>query len=463
MVTNYADQTFNARYVNVALRMENTRQQAATMMSRVNAATNIVSFDDSSALSKAAAVGQTLVVRELLDQPGIDMGWRDPESQGRTALHCACKNGHLEVVKLLVEHGASIEATDNNGLTPLLEAAGAMSLDVVRFMEGMGSDINAIAADGRTVLHISAAGNSVSNLEYLIQSPRLTHSLSTRSKNGSTVLLCAVKAGSLEATRFILQRSSRSDILSKTDDGHTCLHYAVISGKPKIISLFTDADICHHDRTSEGFTPLHYAAKSSDWQPLRVILDYIDEVSLFSHNPFSYPTLIESRAPLQAANGTWSVDDFVSGRHLNVPTSSRTSGKTALQLLLSADPFTYVQSNMVRDLLSRAGIDLDRRDIEKKTPLVALASRLSNESGNSNLLKLLDRGVDINTQDVFGRTALHYLCDPVSFSRSIFQAIGDLIGVEKQFAKVLSGGPPPPPPIVGVGGHFQFLLAPQFS
>jgi ankyrin repeat protein len=443
--------------------MENTRQQAATMMFRVNAPTNIVSFDDSSALSKAATVGQTLVVRELLDQPGIDIDWRDPGSQGRTALHCACKNGHLEVVKLLVEHGASIAATDNNGLTPLLEAAGAMSLDVVCFMEGMGSDINVIAADGRTVLHISAAGNSVSNLEYFIQSPRLTHSLSTRSKNGSTVLLCAVKAGSLEVTRFILQRSSRSDILSKTDDGHNCLHYAVISGKSKVISLFTDANICHHDQTSEGFTPLHYAAKNSDSQPLRVILDYIDEVSLFNHNPFSYPTLIESRAPLQATNGTWSVDDFVSGRHLNVPTSSGTSGKTALQLLLSADPFTHDQNDMVRDLLSRAGIDLDRRDIEKKTPLIAVASRLSNESGNYNLVRLLDRGVDTNTQDVFGRTALHYLCDPVSFSRPIFQAIGDLIGVKKQLAKVLSSGPLPPPPIVGVGGHFLFLLVPHFS
>jgi ankyrin repeat protein len=446
--------------------MENTRQQAATMLSRANAASNNVSFDGSSALLKAATVGQILVVRELLDQPGIDIDWRDPVSQGRTALHCACKNGHLEVVKLLVDHGASIEATDNNGMTPLLEAAGAMSLDVVRFMEGKGSDINVVAADGRTILHVSAAGNSVSNLEHFIQLPRLTHSLSTRSKNGSTVLLCAVKAGSLEATRFILQRSSRSDILSKTDDGHSCLHYAVISGKLKIISLFQDAGICHHDRTGEGFTAVHYAAKSSDWQPLRAILDYIDKVSFANQNPFTYATLIEPRAPLQGANGTWSVDDFVSGRHLNVPTCSGTSRKTALQLLLSTDPFTHVQRDMVQDLLSRAGIDLDCRDIEQKTPLVAVASRLANDCNNSDLRQainfLLNRGVDPNTQDVFGRTALHYLCDPVSFSLFIFQAIGDLIRVEKRLADPLSP-PPPPPPTVGVGIHFLFLLVPRFS
>jgi ankyrin repeat protein len=457
---NMLTAVFNkSRYVNVALRMEKTRHQAVAIMSRVNDASNSVSIKDPSALLKAAAIGQTHVVGELLGQHGINIDFCDPKLEGRTALHWACKNGHLQVVKLLVEHGAAIEIADNEGMTPLLDAASSEFLDVVQYLEARDSNIDAVTEDGRTILHVSAASNSLTVLQYFLQCTRLTQTLSTRSKNDRTALLCAVEIGSLETARFILQKSTQSEILSKTDDGHTCLHYAVMSGNPKMFSLFQDAGICHHDQTSEGFTALHCAAKASNAELFCVMLDYIDRVSL-TQTIFAYPTLIEPHPSLQGSDGTWSIDDFVSGRCLDLPTSS--GGKTPLQLLLSADPFTYDHRKMIRALISRIGIDIERRDREKKTPLIALASRLSNEPRNKELRlaikHLLHRGVDTNAQDVFERTALHYLCDPVSFSKYTFQAIAYLIGAEELAATfsvvtILSAPPPPPsrPPIVHAG------------
>ncbi len=43
-------------------------------------------------------------------------------SKGKTALHCAAKAGFLKVINVLIENGANIDATDNNGETPLFEA-----------------------------------------------------------------------------------------------------------------------------------------------------------------------------------------------------------------------------------------------------------------------------------------------------------------------------------------------------
>ena len=42
--------------------------------------------------------------------------------KGKTALHCAAKAGFLTVINLLIERGTTVDATDNNGETPLFEA-----------------------------------------------------------------------------------------------------------------------------------------------------------------------------------------------------------------------------------------------------------------------------------------------------------------------------------------------------
>lgn len=58
------------------------------------------------------------VVRLLKLGADIDV----KSSKGKTALHCAAKAGFIKVIEVLIENGATIDATDNNGETPLMEA-----------------------------------------------------------------------------------------------------------------------------------------------------------------------------------------------------------------------------------------------------------------------------------------------------------------------------------------------------
>lgn len=50
---------------------------------------------------------------------------------GRTALHLACSNGHLDTVKLLINHGASVNVLDSFHQTPLHNAIHFKSVDIV--------------------------------------------------------------------------------------------------------------------------------------------------------------------------------------------------------------------------------------------------------------------------------------------------------------------------------------------
>ena len=53
---------------------------------------------------------------------------------GWTPLHCSAQAGHLQVVKLLVESGASTNTETSNGRIPLWFAAAENKLKVVSFL-----------------------------------------------------------------------------------------------------------------------------------------------------------------------------------------------------------------------------------------------------------------------------------------------------------------------------------------
>ncbi len=84
-----------------------------------------------------------------------------PDSAERsvTALWWACQEGHAEVAKLLVSHGADVNFRDGDGFTPLHQAVGGNHPELVLFLLERGADVNArVQADGNsTALHTAAS------------------------------------------------------------------------------------------------------------------------------------------------------------------------------------------------------------------------------------------------------------------------------------------------------------------
>jgi ankyrin repeat protein len=99
-------------------------------------------------------------VRLLLDG-GANIEARDEE--GSTPLMQAAAFGQTETFKFLVERGAKINVRDKRGMSPLTAAACACAIatmnstfDIVRLLLEKGANVNAYDHDGRTALMMAA-------------------------------------------------------------------------------------------------------------------------------------------------------------------------------------------------------------------------------------------------------------------------------------------------------------------
>lgn len=84
-------------------------------------------------LIKAAAYGYMGVVQMLLPHTGT-RGLEENDDRGETALYAAAENGHEAMVAFLLRQGARADVRNILGATPVMAAAGATHLGVVKLL-----------------------------------------------------------------------------------------------------------------------------------------------------------------------------------------------------------------------------------------------------------------------------------------------------------------------------------------
>eukprot|EP00043_Microstomoeca_roanoka_P012238 m.117643 g.117643 ORF g.117643 m.117643 type:complete len:1268 (+) comp15434_c3_seq3:95-3898(+) len=98
----------------------------------------------------AVRYGQVEVVRMLLAH-GADVS--RAVKQGLCSLHFACQYDHREIVKLLLAANVDVDSRDKYGTTPLHLAASNGHTECARLLLNAGAAINAVDSKGNTPLH----------------------------------------------------------------------------------------------------------------------------------------------------------------------------------------------------------------------------------------------------------------------------------------------------------------------
>jgi len=129
--------------------------------------TNAFSPDGFTPLGLAVFFGHREIVEALL-AAGAEVNTPSRESMKVTPLHSAAAARQVEIARVLIAHGANVNAMQaDSGFTPLHEAALNGNLEFARLLLEHGADVNAKMKDGKTPLGFALEQNKSEMVAFL--------------------------------------------------------------------------------------------------------------------------------------------------------------------------------------------------------------------------------------------------------------------------------------------------------
>lgn len=154
----------------------------------------------------AATVGDEMRLRELLEDDAGMANVYSPE--GWTPLHLAAHFGHTSAVRSLLDAGADVHARSKNELAnqPLHAAvAGQASLELLALLLDGGADVNATQHGGFTPLQATAQNGDLAATELLLA--RGANPLA-RADEGQTALAFALEGSHEDVARLLREHGA---------------------------------------------------------------------------------------------------------------------------------------------------------------------------------------------------------------------------------------------------------------
>ena len=352
------------------------------------------------ALMLAARTGSVEAVRLLLDH-GADVDARDT-LRGTTALMWAAAQEHPAAVQVLVEYGADVGARSNAAtlgrsayLAPtVLQRAASLGTEArPAGRGGAGRDRGAAGGGraGRVADGAAAANQDFDNQDFF--APR-----QNTNGGGLTPLVFAARQGDLESTRILLDAGA--DVNQVTQYGWTPLLTATHNRSYRLASFLLDKGADPNIANKGGWTPLYLATdnrniEGGDYPVRKPDMDHLGFIEkLLKHGANVNARAIDSTETRTIFTMQWLNEDGATP----FVRAAQSGDVTLMRLLLAhgADPKIRT-TNDVTALAVAAGIGW-----------VEGVTYEWSEKDNLEAVKMcLDLGIDVNTRDGDGRTALH--------------------------------------------------------
>ncbi|NXU48435.1 ANK3 protein, partial [Turnix velox] len=220
--------------------------------------------NDITPLHVASKRGNANMVKLLLDRGAkIDAKTRD----GLTPLHCGARSGHEQVVEMLLDRGAPILSKTKNGLSPLHMATQGDHLNCVQLLIQHNVPVDDVTNDYLTALHVAAHCGHYKVAKVLLDKKANPNA---KALNGFTPLHIACKKNRIKVMELLLKHGA--SIQAVTESGLTPIHVAAFMGHVNIVSQLMHHGASPNTTNVRGETALHMAARAGQTEVVRYLV-----------------------------------------------------------------------------------------------------------------------------------------------------------------------------------------------
>ena len=302
---------------------------------------------------------------------------------------------------IMLFSGCASKPAEDKPMTAL-ELMKAGKTDQARGLFQIDTDINATDSDGNTLLHLCAAVNDYSSIEYFLFKGADSE---IKNKNGDTALHIAIENDSYSAAKLLA--AVGSNLFARNGMGETAIDMALEKDQ-RYYDIFINEDAAKL-RYDNGRTLVHYFVTTKNIRGVNACIKAGLPVSVKDENgkapldlafeDINDPTSVEIAAILIQGNADPIETDFayfqdaVASRNLNLRLDD---GQTPLHLC------SIMGHNAIASYLLENNANTSVQDSSGATPLHEAI-----RYGNLEIAKmLLDAGANINAKDNLGKTPI---------------------------------------------------------
>jgi ankyrin repeat protein len=310
-------------------------------------------------------------------------------TEGETPLMTVARGGNVEAAKILLAHGAQVNASEPlHGQTPLMWAAAQSHPEMMRELIGHSAEVNARSA----IQHWERQVTAEPREKWL-------------PPGGFTALHFASRQGCLDCARILVD--AKADINAADPDGNSAVVLAIINGHYDLAGYLIDQGADPNLADVTGRTALYAAVDFStmpnDNRPAPKLINErstaLDLVQKLLDRGANVNAQLKKQVPYRAKLDRGD-DTMLTTGTTPFLRAAKAGDIAAMTLLLAKGADAKLSTrNGINPLMAAAGLGTKEEDS---------TGRHKTEAEAIDAIRLcLENGVDINATDARGQTALH--------------------------------------------------------